>query len=540
MAEAAEDRWELLLDAVVSMGASLSLDALLDRIVAIASKLAGARYAALGVLDPGSERRLRTFVYHGIDTVTAQRIGNLPEGHGLLGLIIDRPEPLRLHDIAEHEASYGFPTGHPPMHSFLGVPVRTREKVFGNLYLTEKVDGSDFTEQDERLVVALAGAAGVAIENAELYQALYRRERWLQATNQISALLLTESQEQTSLQLVADKAREVADADVCWIITGAGPEDMHLQVLSGPEVELEPLRALSAGGSFAGEVLKTNRPLVVHGYSEDPRAVLAHSVPSWPELGPAVFVPLRGVRGPVGVLALGWVPERAHHQERLDPELPASFAEQAALAMQLARSHRDRERLALFEDRDRIARDLHDVVIQRLFAVGLTLQGASRMAAPQLSARLEAAVDDLDTTIRDIRRTIFELGASPEQADIQAEVSRVVQRAATTLKCRPTLSFEGPVRSRITPDAAPDLLAVLSEALSNTARHANATRVDVHLSASDDIVLEVVDDGPGIPADAVHSGLKNMRSRAERRGGRLEVGPGPHGGTRLRWSIPGS
>lgn len=533
-------RWELLLEAVVSMGGDLSLDGLLDRIVAIASKLAGARYAALGVLDPGSERRLRTFIYHGIEPDEAARIGNLPEGHGLLGLIIDRPEPLRLHDIGEHEASYGFPPEHPPMHSFLGVPVRTREKVFGNLYLTEKENGTDFTEQDERIVVALAAAAGVAIENAELYQALFRRERWVQATNEISAVLLTESQEQTSLQLVADKAREVAEADACWIVSGDSPDNMHLQALSGPNVDVESLRTLPVSGSFSAEVLSSGRPLVVERYSEDARAVMARSIPNWPVLGPAVLVPLRGAQGPAGVLALGWSPEHAHHQERLDPELPASFAEQAALALQLARSHRDRERLALFEDRDRIARDLHDVVIQRLFAVGLSLQGTGRLASPELSDRLESAVDDLDTTIRDIRRTIFELGAAPQQADIQVEVTRVVQRAASTLKCRPTLTFDGPVRSRIGADAAPDVLAVLSEALSNTARHANASRVDVHLSAGEEIVLEVADDGPGIPIDAVQSGLKNMRSRAERRGGRLEVGSGPDGGTQLRWSIPAS
>lgn len=530
-------RWELLLDAVVSMAADLSLDGLLDHIVAVASKLAGAKYAALGVLDPGSERRLRTFVYHGIGSEEAHRIGHLPEGHGLLGLIIDRPEPLRLHDIAEHPASYGFPPEHPPMHSFLGVPVRTRGKVFGNLYLCEKHSGGDFTEQDERIVVALAAAAGVAIENAQLYAALHRRERWLRATGEISTALLGGEHEWTNLQLVAEKAREVAEADACWIVSGERPDEMYLQALSGADIDLQPLRGVRMSGSLAGEVLESGRPLVVEHYSEDPRAVPAR-IDGWPELGAAVLVPLRGSPGPAGVLALGWAPERHDRQEHLDPELPASFAEQAALALRLARSHRDRERLALLEDRDRIARDLHDVVIQRLFAVGLTLQGASRAAPAEVSARLEGAVDDLDTTIRDIRRTIFELGTSPQDADVQAEVSRVVQRAATTLKCRPTLTFDGPVRTRIGPDEAPDVLAVLSEALSNTARHADPSRVDVRLSVADDIVLEVADDGPGIPPDAVHSGLKNMRSRAERRGGRLDVDAGPLGGTRVRWSIP--
>jgi signal transduction histidine kinase len=363
-------RLELLLDAVVTMSADINLDEVLSRIVEVASRLVHAQYAALGVLNPGAGDRLQTFIYHGIGAESAAEIGELPRGHGLLGKIIDSPEPLRLHDIAEHPASYGFPAHHPPMHSFLGVPVRIRGKVFGNLYLTEKEDGTDFNPDDEEIVVALAGAAGVMIENA--------------------------------------------------------------------------------------------------------------------------------------------------------------------------RGRDDRQRLALLEDRDRIGRDLHDLVIQRLFAVGLSIQSAARLPDQELvTDRLDRAVTDIDATIKDIRRTIFALGAHESASDIQAEITRVVERAAATMKVRPELYLEGPVRTLVSPDLAPDLLAVLSEALANAARHAQATAVEVRLRAGDEIVLTVADDGRGMPATGVHeSGLANMKWRAEERGGTLTIESAPDAGTTVRWAVP--
>ena len=373
-------RLRLLLDAVLTMAADLSLDGVLSRIVEIASRLVDARYAALGVLadsDDAGDKRLRTFIHHGISPDAATRIGDLPSGHGLLGLIIDRPEPLRLHDIADDPASYGFPPHHPPMHSFLGVPVRIRDRVFGNLYLTEKRDGTDFTVEDEEIVVALAAAAGVTIENARLYEE-------------------------------AQKARA------------------------------------------------------------------------------------------------------------------------------------DRERLAVLEDRDRIGRDLHDLIIQRLFAVGLGLQSTGRRLTdrPEIVQRLDQAVDDIDATIKDIRRTIFALGSAEASDDVQAEVTRLVDRSAATLKFRPQLSFEGPVRTLVTSDLVPDLLAVLGEALSNAARHAFATSGSVTVTAGEEIVLTVSDDGRGMDQDVVESGLANIRRRAEQRGGTFRVDSAPGGGTTLRWAVP--
>ena len=227
-------RLRLLLDAVVTMAGDLSLDGVLSRIVSIASRLVDAKYAALGVLGAGPERRLRTFIHHGVGPEAVAKIGDLPTGHGLLGLIIDRPEPLRLHEIAEHPASYGFPPDHPPMSSFLGVPVRIRDQVFGNLYLTEKAGGGDFTEVDENIVVALAAAAGVAIENARLYEEAAQREAWLAATAEVIGQLSRADDDADPLQTVADRAREVARADAAWIVSGRDASELGIRVVSGP------------------------------------------------------------------------------------------------------------------------------------------------------------------------------------------------------------------------------------------------------------------------------------------------------------------
>lgn len=533
-------RLRLLLDAVVTMAADLTLDGVLSRIVTIAGALVDAEYAALGVLDPGAPtRRLRTFVHHGMDPATVAEIGELPRGHGLLGMLIDQPETVRLHDIAAHPASYGFPAHHPPMRSFLGVPVRIRGQVFGNLYLTEKAGGTDFTEGDEQIVVALAAAAGVAIDNARLYQEAAQREHWLAAAAEITTILVDDTSAADALQAVADRAREVAGADVSWVVTGTEPASLELRVVSGAPVDPEAMRALPMHDSLAAEVVLKGEPLAVRDVASDPRAVDPSTLAGWPRLGPVIVVPL-GSRGDTeGVLALAWTPEHADGFTQVLPTLPASFAEQAALALQVARAREAAQRLHLFEDRDRIARDLHDLVIQRLFAVGLGLESVGRRAAdPELSTRLERAVDDLDGTIKDIRRTIFALGSLDSSTDVQTEIERIVDRAAGTLKFRPTLRIEGPVRSAIREEVAPDLLAVLGEALSNASRHAQASSVDVHVIADDHVTVCVEDDGRGLDEDLLESGLGNMRQRAAKHGGSFEVTSRSGQGTTVRWSVP--
>ena len=533
-------RWELLLDAVVTMGAGLALDPLLERIVAAAARLAGARYAALGVLDTGQDRRLRTFVHRGIDARLAAEIGDLPAGHGLLGQIIDRPEPLRLDDLGAHPSSHGFPAHHPPMGSFLGVPVRTRDHVFGNLYLTEKEGGAGFTEEDEHLVVALAAAAGVAVENALLLEAARRGERWMAATAEIATQVARAEDGPEAVALVAGRARELADADLAWVVAGPDRDSLRFQTVVGADVDLERVRDLPLEGSVAREVVESGVPQVREDLEADPRQRRAHDrVPGWPPLDSVMLLPLSGATGYTGVLCLGWRPGRTARARDLDPSLPAAFAEQAALSLQVARSRELGEQLAVLEDRDRIGRDLHDLVIQRLFAVGLSLQGAVRLSgSPELTLRLERAVDDLDATIKDIRLTIFQLGSTADSHDLQAEVLRLVERAGHVLGTRPRLVVSGPLRSGVRPELAGDVLAVLTEALSNALRHARARHLDVTVSVGPEVVVEVRDDGVGLGPDVLESGLRNLRQRAERRGGSLVVGTPEGGGMQLCWRVP--
>ncbi|PUA79333.1 GAF domain-containing sensor histidine kinase [Nocardioides currus] len=533
-------RLRLLLDAVVTMAGDLTLDGVLARIVSIAGQLVDARYAALGVLASGDERRLRTFVHHGMEADVVDRIGALPTGHGLLGLLIDDPRPIRLRDIAAHPASYGFPEGHPPMSSFLGVPIRVRERVFGNLYLTEKVGGTDFTEIDEDVVIALAAAAGVAIENATLYQEAEHRQTWLTATAEIAALLAGESDADHGLQAVADRARSVSGADVAWIVTGADPSALCFAVVSGAPVDLEAMRRLPMEESLASVVIRTGEPVSVDDLASDERAVDPSSIEGWPELGPVVMVPLRSGQGVEGVLSLAWTPAHAEGFRRVDAALPASFAEQAALALHVARSRAYRQRLTLFEDRDRIGRDLHDLVIQRLFAVGLGLQSAATLTTDaELGGRLAQAIDDLDDTIKDIRRTIFSLGAMDSAADVQSEIERLVARAGSTMKIRPSLRLDGPLRTALSVDVVPDLLAVLGEALTNISRHAHASEVDVRIGVDGRLVtLTVSDNGRGVDTEAPRSGLDNMRARALRHGGTFVVESAAGTGTTVEWTVP--
>ncbi|QWZ08867.1 GAF domain-containing sensor histidine kinase [Nocardioides panacis] len=534
-------RLRLLLDAVVGIAADLSLDSVLARIVQVASELADARYAALGVLGGGSEQPLRAFIHHGISEQQGEQIGDLPSGHGLLGLIIDRPEPLRLHDIAEHAASYGFPEHHPEMRSFLGVPVRIGDRVFGNLYLTEKAGDGDFTEQDEAVVVALAAAAGVVIENALLYEEGARREQWLEATAEIAGSLVGGVSRVDALQTVADRARQIASADLATVVVRAEGDHLEVEVISGAATPEPGVDApLSVHSTLAGTVIATGETVVVENVLTDDR-VARHVLPDhWPPtLGPMVLVPLRTPDGIEGVLTLAWTRDRVTAFRGLDVQMPERFAAQAALALQVDRGREDREKLAVFEDRDRIGRDLHDLVIQRLFAIGLGLENTARVAEqPEVADRVAAAVDDIDETIKDIRRSIFALSVAADSADVRAMVGDLVERAAKVLGFAPTLRFEGPVNSAVSSRTAPHLAAVLGEALTNVARHADATRAWVHLAAGRQVVLTVGDDGRGIAPDVTQSGLRNIRERAEDLEGTCSIESAPGDGTVVTWTVP--
>ena len=533
-------RLRLLLDAVVSIAGDLSLDSVLDRIVRTASELSGARYAALGVLDVGPERRLRAFVTHGLTPEEHAAIGELPRGRGLLGVIIDQPAPLRLHDLTSHAESYGFPAHHPKMSSFLGVPVRIRDKVFGNLYLTEKAGGGDFTAQDEAITVALAAAAGVVIENAQLYQEASRRQRWLEATAEVTARLLGPGPQEAALAVLADRGREISDADRAVVVLCSADGALLSPVLSGFPPTTDVMAAEGSVATLVGEVVASGEPWVASDLAKDyPEAADWLAEIGSPAVGAAMVLPLSSGTRIEGALALLWHPEVTGRVRDVEAELPARFAQQAALALQVARARVAQEQLSVFEDRDRIGRDLHDLVIQRLFAIGLTLQNTTRLIdAPEPARRVVKAVDDIDATIKDIRRSIFALSAPADSPDIRIAVGEVVDRAATALGVTPTLRFDGPVQTEVSPSVAPHLLAVLGEALSNVVRHANASQVRVLLEATDMVRLVIADDGAGIADTAVPSGLLNMRDRAEKLGGRFRTEAAEGGGTVVTWEVP--
>ncbi|MCM0677407.1 GAF domain-containing protein [Micromonospora phytophila] len=528
------ERLRALLDAVVGIGTDLDLRSTLQRIVESACELVGARYGALGVI--GHDRMLHDFITHGIGPELHAKIGDLPHGRGVLGLLIDDPRPVRMPDITQHPKSYGFPAHHPPMHSFLGVPVRIRDQVFGNLYLAEKQGGAQFTEDDEEIVVALAAAAGVAIENARLYALAHRRERWLAATAEITSVLLGEVRRTDALALVARRAREVAEAELALVLLYDPDDDQFtVEVVDG---------AGGQGGALVGTVLpaaETSFAAAVTEGRHDQVDDLAHAAP-WPALlhtGPAVISPLATAETLHGVLVIAHRPDRAAVAHDDDMALLGSFAGQAALAMERARGQEERELLVVLEDRERIARDLHDVVIQRLFATGLQLQSAAPLTARQeVAKRINAAVDDLDATIKDIRRTIFEL-RTPMSAALRTEIREAVEVAAESLGHRPTLELTGPVDSAVPDAVRPDLTAVLREALSNAVRHARAHHVAVAVRVdAGQVSVTVTDDGVGCDPAAARGGLVNLRERAERHGGAFEVRPVTPHGTQLYWSVP--
>jgi signal transduction histidine kinase len=518
------------------VGTGLDLASVLRSIVEGACRLTDARYGALGVISPDGTH-LSDFVTVGVSDEVRSRIGPEPQGQGILGLLIRDPQPLRLRDLSEHPDSFGFPPHHPPMKTFLGVPVRVRGEIFGNLYLCEKETAEEFSQIDEELVGALAIAAGIAIENARLYEDRHRREQLLEAVAAISRDLLSGVPMGTELDAIAVGARRIADADSTAILLGEEQEILRVVAAEGeggPDIRG---REIPIDGTAAGDAYSTGAVQRVDHPSDSVRVRLdALGAVD----GEVVYAPLTAVEGRLGVLRVGRSKARPPFDDR-DIGAIEAFARQAALAVELARSREDRDRLGRLEDRERIARNLHDTVIQRLFAVGMMLQAIAPDATkPSDRERLMQAVDEIDTTIREIRSSIFALEAH-QHTGLRSQILAVVKETSERAGLKANVSFDGPIDAVVDSDLAGDVLAVLREALSNVARHADASSVGVRVDARDGIEVTVADDGRGIETHpARRSGLANLARRAEAHGGAFVVDAQPAGGTLLQWSAPRS
>jgi signal transduction histidine kinase len=534
---ATRDRVNALFDAVVAVGMNLDIEVVLRGIVESAVSLVDAQYGAMGVI--GEAGRLAEFIPVGLTEEQIGRIHHWPEGLGLLGALISDPRPVRLANLAEHKLSSGFPAGHPPMTSFLGVPIRIRDEVYGNLYLTNKRNGHAFDEEDEAVLVALAAAAGVAIENARLYDEARRQQRWLTASAEVTNALLSGADVGDALALIAAKSREMSGADLVMLaLPTPGGDLLQIEHAVGDGAAEALGLVLPATGSASGIVLASGQVLAIPDFSHDDRvAAVARQALN---LGPAVLVPLGAAGNVRGVLTAGRRPG-AMPLPPAAAEMLVTFASQAGIALELAEHRRQAERVAVYEDRDRIARDLHDLVIQRLYATGISLQGAVGMIpAADVAGRVGQAVDALDETIKEIRSTIFALQARPQTspAGLRARIVAVADQMTVLLGFAPTLQLEGPLDTGVPAEVAEHLLGALREALSNAARHADATSVAVRVQAQGDLSLTVTDNGVGISQGDRRSGLANLERRARECGGSLSLEPAHGGGTQLHWQVP--
>ncbi|WP_433726758.1 sensor histidine kinase [Nocardia sp. CA-129566] len=536
------DQMDRLLEAMLVVTAGLDLDNTLRSIVHTAIELVDARYGALGVRETDkSSHQLAEFVYEGIDDRTRVMIGDLPRGHGVLGLLIEQPKPIRLTDLSKHPSSVGFPAHHPPMRTFLGVPVKVRDEVFGNLYLTEKSGGQEFTEDDEVVVQALAAAAGIAIANARLYEQSRIRQQWLEANRDVATELLAGGEPGAALELVADRALHLTQSACTFL---ALPEDSdvpaedvtELVVVAAAGVGADELlgHRIPMGESHSAEVFRNGRVIAIDELKFSP----IFDVPK--KYGPALILPLRAEDAVIGVLAT----VRSNGAQPLDAagqSMMAAFSDQAALALRQANTQRRMRELDVLADRDRIARDLHDHVIQRLFAVGLSLQGtAQRARVPEVKARLADTIQDIQSIVQDIRHSIFDLHSATTAGapTLRKRLHGVIADMVGESGLRTTIRLAGPVSVLESP-LSDDVEAVLREAVSNAVRHAHATTLSVQLRVRDDVTIEVTDDGTGMPDDVQRmSGLANLAARAEQAGGSFSVTKGEEGGTVLRWSAP--
>ncbi|MDQ2706975.1 MAG: GAF domain-containing protein [Actinomycetota bacterium] len=535
---AVQGRLRGLLRANQMIISDLDLPTVLRHIVEAARELIGARYAAVGVTAVGGN--LAEFVHAGMAAADVERIGHLPQGKGLLGALIQDPEPIRLSRLTDDSRSCGFPVGHPAMNSFLGVPIRVRDEAFGNLYLCESTRG-EFSVEDEELAQALAVSAAVAIDNARLFDAARTRHEWLRASAAITQRLLSvDGHADLPLRLIAEHGREIACAElVTVVLPDDDGEHLRVEVAVGAGAEHLPGLLIPLDGSLVGRVFATGEPIRVSGPDQPPGLTAVPT--SGPESGPALVIPLLGPQRTHGVLTATRPAGRTLFTAE-DLDMAVGFANQASLALELAEARTEQQRASVLDERDRIAADLHDHVIQRLFAAGLSLQSVAASLGPgPATDRVRATINDLDDTISQIRTTIFGLHQVPTAAPVgvRARLLTVIADVVPVLGFEPAVRFSGLLEGMLPDDVVEDLLAVLREALTNIARHAQAHAAEVDLAASPDrLSLDIRDNGIGIAPTGRRSGLTNLSRRAEQHGGALTLAVNGSAGTWLSWSIP--
>ncbi|SCD95353.1 sensor histidine kinase [Streptomyces sp. PpalLS-921] len=536
---------ELLEATTRSVGTGLELRSTLDRVCGTAAELTHARYAAVGVLDESGEG-LSDFVTHGVPEEVAHAVGRRPDGRtGLLGALIREPGPVNLADLTADPRFAGFPAAHPLMRTFLGVPVHVQGELFGNLYVAEKDGEEPFDETDLHLLQVLATEAGIAVAHARAYEAARQRERWIDGSVAVTTALLSGGDADEALTVVAEQARRLADSAAAVVLLPAEQGGLEVVAVAdgdrgGALGRIVPHRSPVVAALLRGEAV------FMDDATTDSRTItrLADG------FGPHMLLPLSIGGRVLGALA---IPRARGSRPYSEAErlLATQFAAQAALALMMAEAQRDRERLAVYEDRDRIARDLHDLVIQRLFTTGMMLEQAQqRSAVPEVRAGVGRAVDELDVTIQEIRTAVFALQQEHAETPggLRARVLREIGMAAVPLGFRPSHRFLGPVDSLVGELAGKNLIAALREALSNAFRHAGASRVDVSVDVTatlpdgrEAVRLSVADDGVGIPEGGRRSGLRNLARRAESLGGASWFGPGTGkdgGGTTVYWQVP--
>jgi signal transduction histidine kinase len=518
------------------------LEATLRDIVQTAVRHVGAGFGALGVLTADG-RRLDRFVVVGMDDEDQERIGRLPGGHGILGLLVEEPGALRLDDLGSHPASIGFPPGHPPMRSFLGVPVRVGEVVFGNLYLTEKRPGGPFTPADVEVAQALAAVAGMAIENARLAERAEIRRRWGQAATDMATALLSGADPDEVLRSVSTRVSALTHADMAGVLSPSSDDDGTMTIVSAvghAADDIEGVRVPLAG-TYVGATADAGVSRRIDDISTMPvvgrrAAVVVELTAGY---GPAMIAPL-GSSAERGLLvAMRSSGSQPYCADELD--LMSAFAAQASVVLELARAQQRERRLQVQADRDRIARDLHDHVVQRIFATGLALDRIARSVKedlPELADRISGRVDELDGTITRIRSAIFELQEADDATPVavRRRLGEVVRSVTEGQPLRPDLRVRNGVEE-LPAAVVHDVVAVVRELVTNVVRHAGASRVTILVTAAEDASVVVTDDGHGLPPIGVRSGLVNLADRAERRGGKLVLASGPTG-TEVTWTIP--